>query len=522
MTPLSRLLPFLMLAAAAFALTPARAQDAGAPFRKVEITLSAPVFEHVAAMRMGAAASLVVHVRGEDRRHAFEVFDAAQLATPGPTPALRIDVPRNALFFSIGEQTDDADDDLLILTETGVHRYDRARGAFQPLVETRSIFRQGVDFRFVRSGFARDLNGDERYDLIVPDFDGTRVFIQSADGTFSDPVLLPVEPEMRMTGRFSNDNISDTELAPPAPTTPAFFVFPLYLFDATGDGRQDIVYNIGIEMRTFAQTATGSFETTAQTARFPFDVRGNRWIDQLAADERNVDQSRFRDITVYRILDLDDDDIAEVITVENKANGVFDREQDFAIYKGRVVNGQLGYGAAPDFTYALEGVGGVGFRDLDNDGRLDLAVTSLKLNIGKVISMLVTRRLKTQTRIFLNHADDSFRDQSDFERATLVGIDLSRGITNNPTLAYADFSGDGLIDLLGADGEDTLILLKTTDAALFDEKIAELKTTLPADGALVHALDINDDERADIAVRYSRLGLDGEDARARLVLFLSQ
>ena len=41
----------------------------------------------------------------------------------------------------------------------------------------------------------RDLNGDDRDDLVVPDSDGFWVFIQMNDGTFADPVKIgpPIE-----------------------------------------------------------------------------------------------------------------------------------------------------------------------------------------------------------------------------------------------------------------------------------------------------------------------------------------
>lgn len=505
----------------AFGAASALAQQTA--FQPITLSLSAPVFENAFAMKFApqGGRSLVVHVRGDDQRHAFEIFDARDLESGATQGARLIKVPENAVFFSVGEQPDGLPDALVILTEKGVERYDPASGTFVPLIATSSIFRQGIDLRFVRSSFARDLNDDGRFDLIVPDFDGARVFIQGTDGGFSDPVTLPVEPEMRLVGRFSNDNISDTELAPPAPTTPSFSVFPYYLFEATGDDRKDIVYNVGTDFLIFEQTADGSFSTRPQTVSLAFDVRGNRWVDQLVADERNADQSQFRDTTVYRILDLDGDDIAEVITVENKANGVFDREQTFSVYNGRIAEGRLTYGREPDFVYALEGVGGVGFRDLDKDDRLDLTVTAFKLSIPKIISVLVTRKLKVNTLFYRNEQATGLAAQKSGERSTLIEVDLSRGLTNNPVLVYDDFDGDAVLDLLTSD-KGELIILKNSAGDLFSDEIASMKTTLPADGSLVHTVDLNDDVRKDVIVRYNRLGLDGEENRKTLTVFLSR
>ncbi|MEM8771915.1 MAG: hypothetical protein AAGD92_09735 [Pseudomonadota bacterium] len=493
-------------------------------FRKIELSVSAPVFENVSAMhlRQTRARDLLIHVRNDAREHFFEVYNSESLMSDAPQAPKTIKIPRNAIYYALGETPSDERDALLILTETGIEKYDVGADAFVPLIASRSIFRQGIDFRFILSGFARDLNDDGRYDLMVPDFDGMKVYIQKDGGGFREPILLPVEPEMRLTGQYSNDNISDTELAPPAPTTPAFSVFPSHLFDATGDGRSDIVFNVGVDLVIFAQTEDGAFDTKPRISTMPFDVRGNRWVDEIAANESNADQSRFRDITVYRIVDLDADDIAEVVTVENKASGVFDREQTFSIYKGQIRDGLVTYDRTPEHAYALEGVGGVGFRDIDNNGRFDLAVTSLKLNIGKVISVLLTRKLKIHTRFYFDEPDGGFSERHDFRRSTQIGVDLSRGLTNNPALVYADFDGDEGLDLLANADENELIVLRGGAQEPFETELASLDVVLPSDGSLVDALAINNDAREDIVVRYSRLGLDGAERRNRLVLFLSE
>ena len=40
----------------------------------------------------------------------------------------------------------------------------------------------------------RDVNDDDRDDLVVPDVDGFWVFIQMSDGTFADPVKIGPPP----------------------------------------------------------------------------------------------------------------------------------------------------------------------------------------------------------------------------------------------------------------------------------------------------------------------------------------
>lgn len=506
----------------AASLVSANAQDLS--FTRKEITLDAPLAAAGEALRIFATDSdaLISVTRDSEANHKLHLFASDSFQSSRPVPTKTIDVPKNAIFYALGEMPEGEREKLLVFTETGISAYDPETNTFAPLVNTKSLFRQGTDLRFQRAGFARDVNDDDRFDLIVQDFDGLKVFYQLATGAFSDPTLIPVEPELRLTGVYSNDNISDTALTAPVTRTPTFNIFPSYISDATGDGRSDISFLVGRSFQIFAQMPDGTHSTMPLTSEFPFEVRGNRWRDEVLSQEQNSDQSKFREVTIYRILDLDSDGTLDIVTVENLASGALDRNQVLNVYSGRYVTGKLSYKASQDARIEINGIGGAGFRDVNNDGLSDIVTTSANISIGKIISFLINRRISMRTSFFLNDRQSTFSEDRDYRRNRSISFDLSKGQTLSPPFDYADFNGDGTLDLMDADRDGSLKLLAGGAEENFTRELAELRDTFPNEGWLVTAEDINNDGKADIIIRYNQFGLDGSEMSNRLVLHLSQ
>ena len=127
-----------------------------------------------------------------------------------------------------------------------------------------------------------------------------------------------------------------------------------------------------------------------------------------------------------------------------------------------------------------------------------------------------------RTTVQLDNGAGGYVKNENYNRSHSIGIDLSKGLTRNPPLVYADFDGDDAIDLLlGKNGEE-LQLLRGDKNAPFENLLTTIKADLPSEGQLVSSLEINDDGRADIVLRYSRFGFDGEEAKKKLIVFLSQ
>lgn len=500
------------------------AADDELSFIRKEMRFNAPLTSAGEALRIFDAQTdtLIVRTRDEDANHAFQLISNDDLASDSPQVTKTVAVPKNAIFYTLGEMPDGETEKLLIFTEKGISAYNPASNTFDILSEERSIFRQGTDLRFQRSGFAQDLNNDDRFDLLVQDFDGLKIMLQRADGSFTDPTLIPIEPELRLTGEFSNDNISDTAFSAPAARTPTFNIFPSYIADSNGDGKSDITFLVGRELKVFEQLSADQFSTTPITVQLPFDVRGNTWRDEVLSQEQNTDQSDFSETTVYRVTDMDGDETLDIITVNNQASGLLDRNQIFHTYFGRLENGELTYGTEPDQTFELDGVGGAGFRDVNDDGRKDVVITSTAISIGKLISLLINRKVTTRTRFHIDDGAGTFVENKDYRRSRTFKINLSNGQTSNPPFDYADFNGDDAVDLMEADSKGRMVFLAGGEGQDFTSRMGEITETFPNEGWLVTAEDINNDSKADIIVRYNQFGLDGDETPEKLVLYISQ
>ena len=512
--------------AVCWALTaqPSVATEDGLVFARKAISFEAPPIAAGEALRVFSPEqdSLIVLTRDTEANHIIHLISADSLSSASPAPTQSVAVPKNAIFYALGEMPDGEQEKLLIFTEKGISAYNPLTNQFNPLVDTRSLFRQGTDLRFQRAGFARDVNDDSRFDLIVQDFDGLKLFYQRPDGSFSDPILIPVEPELRLTGAYSNDNISDTALTAPVTRTPTFNIFPSYISDATGDGKSDISFLVGREFQIFSQTSDGTHTTQPVVTPFPFEVRGNSWRDEVLSQEQNSDQSKFHEVTIYRILDLNSDGALDVVTVENLASGALDRDQILNVYSGHYTAGKLAYDAAPNSKIELNGIGGAGFRDINDDGLSDVVTTTANISIGKIISFLVNRRVSMRTSFFMNSNEGDFSEDRDYRRNRSIRFDLSKGQTLSPPFGYADFDGDGGLDLMEADSRGRLKLLAGGAGESFTREIDELKDTFPNEGWLVETEDINNDDKADIIVRYNQFGLDGDELATQLIVYLSQ
>ena len=87
--------------------------------------------------------------------------------------------------------------DRLIAYERGrLNWFDPESATEQILVAATSNFNPPRSGEIPHVDVTRDVNGDERDDLVVPDVDGFWVFIQMSDGAFADPVQIGTSTDM--------------------------------------------------------------------------------------------------------------------------------------------------------------------------------------------------------------------------------------------------------------------------------------------------------------------------------------
>ena len=161
--------------------------------------------------------------------------------------------------------------------------------------------------------------------------------------------------------------------------------------------------------------------------------------------------------------------------------------------------------------------------DLDGDGRLDMAVTTIEIDANNVVSAVFKGRVTAKTRAFLNRSkgggSDLFPGTPDAEvdspigvrlRFTFAGaIEVKRSFT---IIATADLDGDGKKDLVIRTASDTLSVHKGTASGVWEKEPAVVK--IPAMGTSPdiegYAADLTGDGKDDLVLLY-KAAPGGED-----------
>ena len=196
----------------------------------------------------GPVAELAVVTVDEHDDRRLRIYAFADSAwRPGLDIALRPEVR----FVDVA---DIGGEDRLVTYEPGrLGWFDPERGTEEPLVAVTSDFRSPRRREVPHVDITRDVNGDGRDDLVVPDSAGFQVFVQTGDGTFANPVGIGPPTDMsRIHGAdgYRYDPWSQSRV---------------HAIDYDGDGHRDLVFWDDDHFAVHLQEADGRFRAVAET-----------------------------------------------------------------------------------------------------------------------------------------------------------------------------------------------------------------------------------------------------------------
>jgi hypothetical protein len=485
-------------------------------FEQKEITLDHNVTGKTFAYATETADQKNLIVKGENDRgqriFSFYSLDAAGALMDRPEH--QVIMPPTALFYDFGAVFNKDIEVLMFLNHEGVSYYDTKTRTIKPLVATSSIYLEGVNPQLQQLDFARDVSGDGVAEIIIPDFNGYRLFTQDEGGEFS-PQLLDMQVEMRIGSanpRFPNG------------TTPRFSSFPSYSFDINFDGRTDLVFLKDQEFIGFLQKEDGSFHVEAEPVSLGLEVTGNSWVEQVKANERYADQTNLAETSIHKIQDLNGDDIMDIITETDTASGVFNRRTSYKLHLGRNQDGWLTFDKQPNSAFEVKGLRyQTRLVDFDNDGDTDFGAASVKIGIGKIIGALISGSTDATLSFFRYEGGGTFSDKPIYTKGVPVKFNLSSGSTSVPFVELADISGDGVKDLLLNDGTKGIKIYRGTEGKrAFARKTEKIKVPMPSSGNLIDVFDLNGDQKSDLIIHFDRLGADGIENRDRMIILMAK
>ena len=348
-------------------------------------------------------------------------------------------------------------------------RFDLRSEGFQRVVAMPTTFREGPDVSLPRLSVARDLNGNGRDDLVMPDVDGFWVSLQQAGGVFSPPIKLgPPEPYRELT--MFGDKQDYGEAGITTQTLP-WYLSRLHVADFSGNGRTDLVFWEEDRFLVYPQRSNGEFETDPMGSLLnapPFDAVG------MYAVAFEFKENFFRLATGLRrktniavltdIRDINGDGTPDLTTVTLSGRSVFRLKSSFRVHTGRRTETGITFSTDPDetrpdyrgtaWTYA-----NLSLHD-SPDGSVFMMYMNVPTGIGQFYQVLVQKTMSLHLEIYrfdegaaaipvkvmhIKPTYDKLARKGPFFPATLLG----------------DVTGHGYMDLLVGNAWNTLLVINT-------------------------------------------------------------
>ncbi len=375
----------------------------------------------------------------------------------------------------------------------------------------------------------QDVNHDERDDLVVPDVDGFRVFIQMSDGAFADPVKIGTSTEMgRIYGAdgYRYNPWSQSRV---------------HEMDYNQDGRSDLVFWSEDHFEVHPQDKRGLFAPVAQT-----------FATEVSFDSDKLDTLATGDMTgrvLHSLADLNRDGVGDLVVHSLEGRRISSKRSTYEVHFGKPApDGGTVFAAGVDIAFQSDNRIQVGMdrHDFDQDGQIDLMFTTIEV---KFLTSSLWKRIKGAMGddIWLDlefyHLEGGhYPDKPNaIRRIALDGapshrepgwvpLDIVlRGGTHesrktqkgwprafNTNLLIGDVTGDGRSDLLIEHtfrGLHAFVGVPRPD--LFARQPQEVAVILPNDREYTWLVDLNKDGKQDILMHHPFTRRDAHGAPTR-------
>ena len=366
----------------------------------------------------------------------------------------------------------------------------------------------------------RDVNGDGRDDLVVPDVDGFSVFVQMSDGAFADPVKIG--PATDMSGMYGADGYRYDPWSQSR----------IYEMDYNGDGRRDLAFWNEDHFAVHLQDERGLFEPVAET-----------FTTEVAFDSDDFGSLSTGDMTgkvLHSLSDLNGDGVADLVTFSLEGRSIANKRSAFEVHFGApTAEGGTAFARDVDIAFKSDGSIQLG---MDRHGQGELMFTTIDLDF---LESSLWKRFKG----FMG--DDIWLDLEFYRveggrypdtpnatrRIALDGVPshrepgwvpldiVLRGATHelrktfrlsstskpqkhwprafNTTLRIGDVTGDSLADLLIGDHPRIMdIFVGVPGPDLFAQRPQKVEIAVPNDEEYTWLVDLNKDGKQDILMHH--------------------
>ena len=407
--------------------------------------------------------------------------------------------------------------DRLVSYEPGrLNWFDPETATEHALVKATSNFNPPRSGEIPHVDITRDLNDDNRDDLVVPDIDGFWVFIQMSDGAFANAVK--VGPPAEMARIYGADGYRYNPWSQSR----------VHEIDYNRDGRNDLVFWNKDHFLVHHQDAHGLFASAAESFTTDVAFDSDEFSSLVAGDMLGK--------VLHSLTDLNGDSVADLVVFSLEGGNMSSKRSAYEVHFGMPIP-DGGTEFAPEVSAAFRSDDcvqlGMYRHDFDHDGQVDLMLTTIGLEFLKsslwkrlkgfmgddiwldlefyhVEGGLYPDKPNTTRRIALDGAP-SHREPGwvPLDIVLRGGTHESRDTQKsylrafNRTLLIGDVTGDGRSDLLIEwTHEQLCVYAGISGQELFARQPQRVAVALPNDGEYTWLVDLNKDGVQDIFMHH--------------------
>ncbi|NQZ81314.1 MAG: VCBS repeat-containing protein [Colwellia sp.] len=401
-------------------------------------------------------------------------------------------MPKDLYSFDITESYENMKQTLYFLSSKYLYQYDAlAKNTDNKFAKVTTVnsFAVGDSEQYLAKGdFLHDLNNDQLDDIVIPDFNQVNILTAQSNGSMLQQ-SLPIKPQIDL----SADSARYTRTK-------------LYFSDINFDQRRDVIVVGEGEFEYYLQDEQGIFSQQAQQIKLNELISGIEWWNKPSADGENIDQSQLVYKKVEQVKDINNDNITDMVVRFTQSSGLLDRVNDYEVYLGKNVDGQLTFADEPNSTIKAEGtLTGLEFIDIDNDDKLEVMLAGFDIGLSQIIGALLSGSIDQDVYVFKMDENDNFTKDLKVAKEVELSFSISSGTSGSPVVKLADINGDKRQDLVLSDGDDALkVYYGTKGKKLFSKRALKYKVTLPKQGSMLISDDLNGDGKDDLLIKYGR------------------